>query len=51
VVKQTIEDRYGNPITVDTDINGKKFKEPLPGPLSDLKPGPNTITWSYAESR
>ncbi len=51
VVKQTIEDRYGNPITVDTDINGRKFTVPVPGPLSDLKPGANTITWSYRESR
>ena len=51
VVKQTIEDRYGNPITVDADIYGRKFKEPVPGPLSDLKRGPNTITWSYARSR
>ena len=51
VVKQTIEDRYGNPITVDTDINGRKFKEPVPGPVSDLKRGSNTIAWAYAESR
>ena len=51
VVKQTIEDRYGNPITVDTDIHGKKFEGPLPGPLSDLKQGLNTITWSYTETR
>jgi hypothetical protein len=51
VVKQSIEDRYGKPITVDTDRNGRKFAEPLPGPLSDLKRGLNTITWSYARTR
>ena len=46
-VGQTIEDRYGNPITVDTDLNGKKFTRPVAGPLSDLKEGLNTIEWSY----
>ena len=45
-VGQTIEDRNGNPITVDTDINGKRFPRPIPGPLADLKPGRNAITWS-----
>ena len=49
-VGQTIEDCYGNPITVDTDINGKKFTCPIPGPLSDLKEGQNTITWSYKKA-
>jgi hypothetical protein len=51
VVKQTIEDRYGKPVTVDTDINGRKFGEPLPGPVSDLKRGLNTVTWSYSRWR
>ena len=50
-VGQTIEDRYGNPITVDTDLNGKKFKRPVSGPLSDLKEGLNTITWKYSNNR
>lgn len=45
-VGQTIEDRSGNPITVDTDINGKKFSRPIPGPLVDLHPGSNAIIWS-----
>ena len=44
--KQTIEDRYGNPITADTDIHGKHFTQPVAGPLSDLKAGPNRIVWS-----
>ena len=42
---QSIEDRHGNPITVDRDINGRKFVKPVPGPLADLKPGLNTISW------
>jgi alpha-N-arabinofuranosidase len=45
-VGQTIEDRSGKPITVDTDINGKEFAKPLPGPLANLAQGRNTITWT-----
>jgi len=44
-VGQTIEDRYGNPIKVDTDINGKKYTQPIAGPLADLKQGVDTIVW------
>ena len=44
-VGQTIEDRHGNPIEVDADINGKKYKRPICGPLADLKNGLNTIVW------
>jgi hypothetical protein len=44
-VGQTIEDRYGNHIEVDADINGKKYKRPICGPLADLKNGLNTIAW------
>jgi len=49
-VGQTIEDRHGKPISVDTDINGKKFSRPIPGPLADLKQGPNTIVWLYTKA-
>lgn len=45
-VGQTIEDRYGHPIKVDTDINGRKYSQPVAGPLADLKQGLNTIVWS-----
>ncbi len=45
-VKQTIEDRRGDPIGVDRDINGNPFGRPVPGPLADLRPGQNTIAWS-----
>ena len=44
-VGQTIEDRYGNPIKVDTDINGRKLTQPIAGPLTNLKQGLNTIVW------
>ena len=44
-VGQTIEDRYGNHIEVDADINGKKYERPICGPLADLKNGLNTIAW------
>ena len=43
---QTIEDRDGNPITIDTDMKGQRFSRPIPGPLADLKAGKNTINWS-----
>jgi hypothetical protein len=45
-VGQTIEDRYGNPIIINNDLNGEKRTEPIAGPLANLKPGRNTITWS-----
>jgi hypothetical protein len=44
-VRQTIEDRFGNPIRVDTDINGKKFAYPIAGPLADIQKGKNTFEW------
>ncbi len=43
---QTIEDRSGQPIRVDTDILGKGRVSPIAGPLADLKPGENTVKWS-----
>jgi hypothetical protein len=46
-VGQTIEDRYGRPIKVDTDINGRKLTQPIAGPLTDLKQGLNTIIWPF----
>jgi len=42
-VGQTIEDRYGNPIKVNTDINGKAYARPTAGPLAELKEGLNMI--------
>jgi len=44
-VGQTIEDRYGNPIQVDADINGRKHATSLPGPLAELQRGRNSIVW------
>jgi len=46
-VRQTIEDRHGNPITIDIDINGKKYTRHIAGPLADLRQGPNTIVWTF----
>ena len=43
---QTIEDRHGEPVAVNGDINGKEFARPISGPLADPKNGLNTITWS-----
>ena len=48
-VGQTIEDRYGNSIEVNTDINGKEYALPIAGPLADLKQGPNTIVWQIKQ--
>jgi hypothetical protein len=45
-VGQTIEDRDGRPLVVDTDFNGRRFSRPVPGPLADLQEGKNTISWS-----
>jgi len=45
-VGQTIEDRYGNPICVDSDLNGKKRTRPVAGPLVDPTQGPNSVVWS-----
>ncbi len=44
-VGESIEDRHGNPIKVDTDINGRKLTQPIAGPLTDLKQGLNKIIW------
>jgi len=46
-VGQTIEDRYGHPIKVDADINGRKLTQPIAGPLTDLRQGLNTIVWQF----
>jgi hypothetical protein len=46
-VGQTIEDRNGNPITVDTDLNGRRFTKPVAGPLANLTQGQNAITWTF----
>ncbi|MHC4145381.1 MAG: right-handed parallel beta-helix repeat-containing protein [Planctomycetota bacterium] len=46
-VGQTIEDRHGNPIKVDTDFNGKRYTRPIAGPLADLKQGLNTVAWTF----
>ena len=48
-VGQTIEDRDGNPITINTDVNGKRFSRPIPGPLANLEQGKNAIIWSLGE--
>jgi len=45
-VGQTIEDRHGRPLRVDTDIDGKRRTKPLPGPWGELRPGGNVIEWS-----
>lgn len=44
---QSIEDRFGKPIQVDTDFNGLEFNPIRVGPLANLKKGINTISWSY----
>jgi len=48
-VAQTIEDRYGNPVTVNADIKGNRYTRPMAGPLADIKKGENTITWSLKQ--
>jgi alpha-N-arabinofuranosidase len=50
-VGQTIENRYGNPIKVDTDISGKKFTIPIAGPLADIQQGKNTFEWVFSPAQ
>lgn len=45
-VGQTIEDRDGNPITIDADRNGEEFSHSVPGPLANLQRGKNAVVWS-----
>jgi hypothetical protein len=42
---QTLENRHGKPIRVDVDGRGEGRAQTIPGPLADLKPGRNTMTW------
>jgi alpha-N-arabinofuranosidase len=42
---QTIEDKDGRAITVNTDFNGKVFEKPTVGPISNLSEGANMISW------
>jgi hypothetical protein len=44
-VGQTLEDRQGSPITVNTDLLGRRFDRRLPGPLATLQPGENRVSW------
>ncbi|MFC1761215.1 right-handed parallel beta-helix repeat-containing protein [Planctomycetota bacterium] len=44
-VGQTIEDRYGNALTVDTDFAGEKRSQPLAGPLANRVAGSYVIEW------
>jgi hypothetical protein len=48
-VGQTIEDRDGNPIEVNADLNGKKYERPVAGPFADIKRGVNTIAWQIEQ--
>jgi hypothetical protein len=45
-VGQRIEDRFGKPIVVNSDINGRQCAPPICGPLADLQSGSNSITWA-----
>jgi hypothetical protein len=45
-VGQTIEDRFGKPIEVNADIDGKTYARPVAGALASLTKGLNTIAWS-----
>ena len=44
-VGQSLEDRTGRPITVDTDLLGQRFDRRLPGPLATLQCGENRLSW------
>jgi len=44
-VGQTIEDRAGKPLEVNTDLDGKGRNRAVAGPLADPQSGLNTIVW------
>ena len=44
--KQTLEDKHGEKIVVNRDYSDREFTTPTPGPLANLKPGTNLVTWS-----
>ena len=48
LANQSIEDKDGNPIVVNTDINNndRTSANPLVGPLASLKEGTNTVSWT-----
>jgi hypothetical protein len=48
-VGQTIEDRDGRPLEVNTDLNGEPRTRPCAGPLADLQAGRNTIVWTLRD--
>ena len=50
-VGQTIEDRHGNPIKVNTDFNGGRYSRPIPGPMADLRQGVNKTVWTFEKYR
>lgn len=47
---QTIEDRNGEAISVDSDFNGLEFSRNVAGPLANLKKGINEVSWSFNAS-
>lgn len=47
-VNQTLEDRDGKPIRVDTDFFGTRRDRPVPGPLATIRSGENTVTWQLS---
>lgn len=46
---QTIEDKEGKAITVNTDFFGKSFANPIVGPVSNLTEGNIIITWDLKQ--
>jgi len=44
-VGQTIEDRFGKPVCVNTDIHGRNRAKAIAGPFADLRQGENTVNW------
>jgi len=50
-VGQTIEDRFGKPITVDEDLLGRRRAQPRAGPLAEPNAGRNTVEWPLGAPR
>lgn len=49
-VGQTIEDRFGKPVSIDADMNAARRESIVAGPLAVLKPQGNIISWSLSSA-
>jgi hypothetical protein len=49
-VGQSLEDREGRPITVNTDLLGQRFDRRFPGPFATIQRGENRLSWQRSSA-